>query len=341
MFVVRQVGPKDSDALLELAHHLGQSGSLRTDPVRLQEQIELSLQSFSNKPPPKEKAVYLFVLEDFFSKKIVGASLIFAKHGTPDSPHTYLRVLKKVHKDKSTGIRMEHRLLRFEFDSDGPTEIGGLILHPDYRGLPIGLGKQLSYTRFVYMGLHPDRFEKQVIAELLPPFNEDGTSELWEAFGKRFTGLSYSEADQLSRVNKDFIKALFPSEDIYTNLFSAKAQSVIGRTGPTSNAAKLLLERIGFKYLDAVDPFDGGPHYGAKLKEITLIKRLKKVRLSSEPLDSLGNRGLLAFENAKGFFSLSAPHRLEDEVVYLDREVREILEKCEADPQELYLVSPI
>src|SRR5690606_11331947 len=112
-------------------------------------------------------------------------------------------------------------------------------------------------------------------------------------------------------------------------------------TGPTSNAAKLLLERIGFKYLDAVDPFDGGPHYGAKLKEITLIKRLKKVRLSSEPLDSLGNRGLLAFENAKGFFSLSAPHRLEDEVVYLDREVREILEKCEADPQELYLVSPI
>jgi arginine N-succinyltransferase len=116
--------------------------------------------------------------------------------------------------------------------------------------------------------------------------------------------MSYRDADQLSRKNKDFIKNLFPSEDIYTGLFTEKARQVIGKTGSETMAAQSLLERIGFSYLNAVDPFDGGPHLEAKRKEIGLIKRLS--RYSMEQIESLpegGSRGIFSFCSNNSFYS--------------------------------------
>jgi arginine N-succinyltransferase len=34
-------------------------------------------------------------------------------------------------------------------------------------------------------------FRDRVLSELLPPLEADGTSKLWEALGRRFTGLTY------------------------------------------------------------------------------------------------------------------------------------------------------
>jgi len=307
MFVFRQVRTEDFDALLSLAKHLGTAGNIPAEPEKLREQIERSAKSFKKPSSRRADNLYMFVLEDYFRKIIVGSSLIFAKHGTRQSPHTYLEILNKTHQDPSTNIQVQHSLLRFEFDTDGPSEIGGLILHPDYRSSVAGLGAQLSYSRFIYMGMFPDRFEENVIAELLPPFNEEGSSELWEAFGKRFTGLSYKEADHLSRTNKDFIKSLFPREDIYTCLFSQKAQDEIGQTNRQTAAAKVLLEKIGFSFLNAVDPFDGGPHYGARVSEVTLVKRMESVNIDSKTLDHGGNRVLLGFI-AQGSFHCLLVH---------------------------------
>jgi arginine N-succinyltransferase len=37
-----------------------------------------------------------------------------------------------------------------------------------------------------------------------------------------------------------------------------------------------MLRRIGFNYIDRIDPFDGGPHFIAKTDEITLVKKTQK-----------------------------------------------------------------
>ena len=69
------------------------------------------------------------------------------------------------------------------------------------------------------MSLHPDRFEREVIAEMLSPFEAPGKNLLWDAFGARFTGLSYREADHLSSRTKQFIADLFPRDPVYATLF--------------------------------------------------------------------------------------------------------------------------
>ncbi len=346
MFIVREVKKEDIDSVYELAGHLKSAGyvdsfNLPFDKKNLAERIEKSVLSFKEKARPKKDCIYMFVLEDIHRKKILGTSLIMAKHGTADDPHTYLKVLKKKHRDPALKIEKKHILLRFEYDTDGPSEIGGLILHPDYRGLPLGLGKQLSYSRFMYVSLFSERFEKNMIAELLPPFNDRGSSDLWDAFGRRFTDMEYQEADKLSREKKDFIKNLFPQEDIYTCLFDEKARNVIGETGPTSSPVRHMLEKIGFTYLDAVDPFDGGPHFGAKTSEITLIKRKVECSLSPQRLTTPGNIGLVGFLGTHGFGCLMVHHKLEDTSVALSEEAVQILKNENASLDHLHVISQI
>ena len=66
-----------------------------------------------------------------------------------------------------------HRMLRIGYNYNGPTEIGGLVLHPAYRRNPAALGKWLSYVRFLYIGLHRASFRDEVLSELLPPLEAD------------------------------------------------------------------------------------------------------------------------------------------------------------------------
>jgi arginine N-succinyltransferase len=172
-----------------------------------------------------------------------------------------------------------HTYLHLRRSFDGPTEVGGLIVDPAYRGHPEKIGKQLSYVRFVYMGLHPDRFEPNVLAEMLPPLTDAGASPLWECYGRRVTGLSFHDADVLSRHDKEFIDALFPQAPIYVAMLPEEVRDQIGVVGPLSAAALHVLEKIGFRFLQHIDPFDGGPYWGARLQEIAVVKQLRHLRV--------------------------------------------------------------
>src|SRR5690606_13801553 len=143
---------------------------------------------------------------------------------------------------------------------------------PDFRGHAEKLGKQISFVRFLYMGIHPERFKERVHSELMPPFDKYGNSPLWEAIGRRFLNMNYHEADVPSRSNKEFILSLFPSENIYQTLLPMEAREAIGKVGKETEPVQKMLEKIGFKYMYEVDPFDGGPHYRCPLKEIKPIK---------------------------------------------------------------------
>ena len=169
-------------------------------------------------------------------------------------PYFWCAVTSEERRSHELGKRFVHSKLQLMSTEDGPTEVGGLILDPAYRRHPERCGKALSIVRFAYISLHPDRFEREVIAEMLSPFEAPGKNLLWDAFGARFTGLAYREADHLSSRTKQFIADLFPRDPVYATLFPEQVQAVIGQPNETAKAAVRILEKIGFRYLSQVDP---------------------------------------------------------------------------------------
>src|SRR5688572_11561936 len=113
--------------------------------------------------------------------------MIHAQHGTRRAPHIFFRVEQDERYSVTLDRYFVHKTLRIGYNYDGPTEIGGLILLPEYRGNPEQLGKLLSYTRFLFVAMHRAVFRDRVISELLPPLEADGTSLLWKHLGHRFT----------------------------------------------------------------------------------------------------------------------------------------------------------
>jgi arginine N-succinyltransferase len=196
-----------------------------------------------------------------------------------------------------------HTLLRIGYSYNGPTEIGGLIVDPRFRRSPERLGQFISYVRFLWIATHRQLFRDQLLAELLPPLEPDGTSHLWEALGRKFTDLSYAEADFASKKNKEFIKSLFPDGVIYASLLPKDAQAVIGKVGAQTRGVETMLRRTGFRYANRIDPFDGGPHFVAQADDVTLIQKTRRAKLADLLPESASHpRGLVAVELASSPF---------------------------------------
>jgi arginine N-succinyltransferase len=282
VYVIRDVQKADLPGLARLARELD-TVNLPDDERELGSIIEKSARSFDGRIRSPFERDYLFVMEDTRKRAIVGSSLIIAQHGTRDAPHIFFDVYEKEHYSHSVDKHFRHRVLSIGYNFDGPTEIGGLVVDPAYRGQGKP-GKQLSYVRFLYVAMHRPRFRDRILVELLPRLEEDGRSPLWEALGRKFTGLSYQEADRLSREKKEFIQQLFPPGEIYATIFTQKIQDAIGEVGPKSAGAREMLTKIGFRYDERIDPFDGGPHYSAPTELIEPIRRFRRARLASERL---------------------------------------------------------
>ena len=259
------------DAVVQLARHLN-TVNLPHDPQAIAGLLEHSEQSFSGALEQVSRHQYVFLLRDRHDERALGTSMIVAQLGRRDAPYIYFAVREEEKYSATLDRHFIHTLLDTTYSYNGPTELGGLVMDPAYRGSPERLGTLISYVRFLFIAMHRDRFRDELLAELLPPFRSDGSSALWEAVGRRFTGLSYREADRLSRSNKEFIKGLFP-DSIYATLLDEEAQALIGVVGPQTVAVRNMLVRIGFKYAQRVDPFDGGPHYVASTDQVSAVQQ--------------------------------------------------------------------
>jgi len=277
MFLIRSARARDLSALYRHSKQLN-SYNLLADKPFLRQLLRDSAASFSGSKMPKEKKRFLFVLEDTAQRKVIGVSQIIARHGTPRMPHIAFRLETDTKVSRTLSIRREHQTLTLATDRNGFTEIGGLVLDPVYRRRPEKLGKQLSYVRFAYMALNRRSFCKRLLVEYLPILDAERKSALWKVLGSGFTGLRYREADRLSAENKEFILSLFPREKIYCGLLPDVVSRDIGKPGPGAKASLRMLEGIGFRYLHQVDPFDGGPHYGAEFSKVSLISRTVKLK---------------------------------------------------------------
>lgn len=295
-YEIRGAVESDEPRILAIARHLN-TVNLPADREGVEQIILLSQKSFTQALKDPKRRQYVFVLVDRAKDLIIGTSMIFGQLGRKDAPYIYFDVTVEERYSATLDKHFKHTVLNIGYSYNGPTEIGGLVLHPDYRRVPERLGTFLSYVRFLFIKMHREWFRDQVLAELLPPLEKDGTSHLWDALGRRFTGLSYAEADKLSRKNKEFVRGLFPEGTIYASLLPQQAQDVIGKVGTQTRGVEKLLRRIGFYYAERVDPFDGGPHFTAATDEITLVERSRRVRVSELLPGSRGElRGLVAVE---------------------------------------------
>lgn len=281
-FEIRGATPGDEEALLVLARELN-TVNLPNDRPHIERLLVQAQKSFAGEVAPKLRK-YVFLLWDHARQRAAGSSMIVAQLGRRGAPYIYFDVMDEERYAASVDKHFHHTLLRIGFSYDGPTEIGGLVVAPEYRKAPERLGLLISYVRFLFIATRRQLFRDELLAELLPPLEPDGTSHLWEAVGRRFTDMSYPEADLLSSENKDFIRDLFPRDSIYVTLLSEDARALIGQVGAQTKGVEKMLRRVGFKYADRVDPFDGGPHFTAPTDDVTLV-RGATAGVLGEPLD--------------------------------------------------------
>jgi arginine N-succinyltransferase len=301
---IRAATLADKDELLELARFLD-SVNLPHDEATISEILQHSERSFSGEIEDPRKRAYVFVLRDCERRQAVATSMVIGQLGRRDAPYIYYDVHVEERYSATLDRHFTHRVLTMGYSYDGPTEIGGLVVHPAFRQSTLGM--LISYVRFLFIGARRSLFQDRILAELLPPLEADGTSYLWEALGRHFTGLTYRDADRLSKRNKEFIRGLFPDGDIYVSLLSPEAQSVIGKVGPQTRGVEKLLRRIGFRYWNRVDPFDGGPHFVAQTDEIDLVQRTEAVQLVATHDSSAADRALVSTGGDRALIATISP----------------------------------
>ena len=310
----------DIDALMSLANTPGMF-NFPTTPEGMRERIQISMRAFSGAEKQISKNKYVFVAEDLSHGRVIATSMIAGQHGTEASPHYFFKVgtEKRCSEDIQTGFI--HGTLTLHSQTDGPSELGALVVSEEYRNHVEKVGRQIFISRFLFLGKHPEKFKEEILAELLPPLNKKGHSPLWEAIGRRFTNLDYWEADSLSAQNKNFIFDLFPQGKIYTTFLPAEARNSIGKVGKQTEPVLHLLKRIGFTYQNEIDPFDGGPHLRAKTADIIPLKKLAKVQFrvgKPESVTGVEVTGLITpSKPIEGFRAVNVTGHLDQNVLIL------------------------
>jgi arginine N-succinyltransferase len=226
-----------------------------------------------------ESDMFMFVVEDTDIGGIVGTSQVRAHQGGPGSPNWSFKISEKTFRSESLGLGTTHKTGQLYGDETGPTEIGGLVLQPSYRGHKLRPGRLVSFIRFHLMGLHRSVFADRIIAEMMPPVTPEGDNMFWDAFGRKFIPVKYAEADRFCQHNRKFISELLPKDEIYLTLFPLEVQNIVGVVSRETIPARRMLESLGFTYRGFVDPFDSGPHLEAQTDKVSLVNETVRATL--------------------------------------------------------------
>ncbi len=290
MYIIRRAKDDDTATLLKMAkmvHFI----NLPADKAIISEKIRLSRQSFmraggSRKAEHRRSTgaghggiaektaaadLFMFVLEDLSSPGCLGTSQLVSQMGGPGNPNVCFKLETREKYSTSLKFGTKNIVARVFLDESGPTELGGLILQPSFRGHPMKLGRFVSLVRFHFIGLHRKLFRPMILAEMMAPITPEGDNLLWDYLGRRFIPLSYTEADRFCQYSREFMTSLLPEGDIHLSLLPPEARALVGEVGPETVPARKMLERLGFEYTGLVDPFDGGPYLMARTDKVELI----------------------------------------------------------------------
>jgi len=324
VFLVRQSKPEDASTLHKLARTV-YFINLPPDERIIGEKISHSQRCFRSlveKPSGKADAhkngkpkrpserlggyvdgsdLFMFSILEPETGAVVGTSQVRARMGGPGDPNWRMRVYEKKFFSAGLGFGTTHTVAKLDGDESGPTEVGGLILDPGFRGHRMRPGRFISFVRFHLMGLFRERFAQTVIAEMMGSVTSAGESAFWDAFGRKFIPVTYAEADRFCQHNRAFISELLPKEEIFLTLFPLEIQNIIGVVPKETLPARKLLESIGFRYRHIIDPFDGGPHLDAPAGDIALIRDTKRA-VAARASGPCTKAAIVSFINAEGEF---------------------------------------
>ncbi len=230
--------------------------------------------------------LFMFCVEHSESGGVIGTSQIKARMGGPGNPNYSFKVSSREFKSKSLGVGTTHLIARLFEDVTGPTEVGGLIIQPSFRGHKSKPGRFLSFVRFHFIGLHRPLFAERILAEMMASVSSDGDNLFWDHIGRKFIPVKYSEADRFCQHNRKFIDELMPKDDLYLSLLPLDVLNQVAQVSPETVPARRLLEKLGFEYKGHIDPFDGGPHLEAVAEKVTLVKATRRTTVGGVASDS-------------------------------------------------------
>ena len=273
--------------------------TLPRDRALLERRVRDSLRGFEKVHDEQPRGeTYIFVLEDLAAGQVVGTSGIVSKVGGFEPFYAY-QIKTQTLTSKTLSVRKQVRSLNLVAEHNGPSEIGSLFLHPDYR--KDGNGRTLSLMRFMFMADFPRFFDPVVIAEMRGVIDEHGHSPFWDAVGKHFFDLEFPKADYLSIVNKEFIGDLMPRHPIYIPLLPAEAQAVIGQVHDQTVPALKILQAEGFAFSGMVDIFEAGPIMRCARDDIRTL-RTSTLALVAEVVDDVPPGPAMLLSNCRRQF---------------------------------------
>ena len=286
-FLIREADFKDREGLLDLAQCFPLC-SLPNSKSKLEKKIQISKKSFKQ-TLPKEDRNYLFVLEDKQEKKIIGSSQILSYFGPNQSLCYFLEEKEgKYH-------------LKLDRIKTGRHQIGGLILHPDYRRSQAALGLQIGLVRFLYIKAFPKEFSSIIEVSLTAPIHKK-KNYFWEEIGQKYLKMNYPLALKSFQNSRPQFFSLFP-KDLKINLsrLSSKAKSYLEQVHPqTLPVYKGLLKR-GFYKTKRYHVLDGGIYLETPWNKLSFLKKTKKPFLKKEK-GSKDSFFLLSQQTKQGFF---------------------------------------
>lgn len=306
MFVVRPVRESDLEHLLALSElTLFGLSTLPRDAELLASRIRESVQSFSHAETAQPRGQpYLLVLEEAATGRVVGTSGVVSKVGGFEPFYAY-RIEISIQESLMLKIHKEIPILHLVAEHNGPSEIGSLFLHPDYR--ESGMGRLLSLSRFLLMAEFPRLFDSEVLAEMRGVISDQGQSPFWDAIGKHFFDLDFPKADYLSIVNKEFIGDLMPVHPIYIPLLPREAQAVIGQVHEKTIPARKLLESEGFQFDQMIDIFEAGPMLHCHRDSIRTVRESRRAKLGEIVAEVDSEASWLIGNTSPEFRAMQAP----------------------------------
>ncbi|MDI9244416.1 arginine N-succinyltransferase [Marinobacter sp. CHS3-4] len=301
MLLIRPLQENDLEALYAMAQSAGKGlTTLPADRGLLAKKIRHARDAFDQRCAP-EAALYLFALEDTELKQCVGISGIQARVGLDEVFYNY-RLSVTVNASRELGVHVRTPTLHLSNDMTDTSEICSLLLSDSHRGG--GNGLLLSRCRFMFMDHFRKHFSEKVFAEMRGVSDKDGRSPLWDALGRKFFDMEFTQADTLSGLgNKSFIAELMPKFPIYLPMLPDEARAVIGRVHDNTAPALKMLQAEGFNFNGMVDIFDGGPVVEAFVHNVRTIR------------DSMDRIVMIRSKTAEQKQALAGEHESEPEIM--------------------------
>ncbi|HEA51482.1 hypothetical protein LCGC14_1697860 [marine sediment metagenome] len=339
MLVIRPLQEDNLEDLYAMAQKAGKGlTTLPADRDLLQRKINLARETFSQRCAP-EAGLYLFALEDTETGKAVGISGIQARVGLDEVFYNY-RLSVTVNASKELGVHVRTPTLHLSNDMTDTSEICSLLLSDDYHGG--GNGLLLSRCRFMYLDEFRSHFSEKIFAEMRGVSNEQGLSPLWDALGRKFFDMEFTEADRLSGLgNKAFIAELMPKYPICLPMLPDSARAVIGRVHDNTAPALRMLQAEGFNFNGLVDIFDGGPVVEAFIDTIRTVRdsRNRHAMVTRKAMDldvPAAERVMVSNRSFRNFRVTTVPASCVGiDTISLPPEVAEALQVESGDPVRL------